>query len=305
MVVFIVLLVIPTLVFSLLHKVYQKLFVTPTDLKNKIVLVTGASSGLGEACAKLFSDHGCKVVLCARNEEQLLRVKKEINCDESIEWPLICKMDVTKPTDIDTCVSKLNSKGHTIDIIISNAGMSQRGSVADTLIEVHHKLMDVNYFGPVSLVKAFLPSMIDRRHGHIVSVGTIQSKIAIPFRSAYASSKHASQAFFDSLRAEVAKDDINVSVVNPGYIRTNLSLNALSGDGSKHGVLDATTASGMEPSYVANQILHCILYKTKEVNLVDFQSNVAMYIRTLLPSLYFKLMEKRAVSEYKKLKKST
>lgn len=301
----VIILFVPLVTVSLLQWVLKRLFMTRCDTKDKLVLITGASGGLGEACAKRFASSGSKVALCARNVTELNRVKNEIVEQGTTHEPLVYAMDVTKAEDIETTIQELEGEHGPVDIVVSNAGVSQRGSVSESIIDVHHNLMKINYFGQVNLVKAILPSMLKRNAGHIVSVGSVQGQIAIPFRSAYAASKHAAQAFFDSLRSEVAENNINVTVVNPGYIRTNLSKNAVSSDGSKHGVLDKTTASGMPPSSVAEVIFSAVEYYTKEISLADVKSNVATYIRTLFPPVYFKIMEMRAASERRKLQKDS
>merc|ERR1712110_684050 len=112
-------------------------------------------------------------------------------------------------------------------------------------------LMDVNYFAHVEVTRAVLPYMIKEKKGHIVSIGSVQSRIAIPHRTAYAASKRAFQAYFDTLRYEVAQYGISICVVNPYYIATNLSTNAVTADGSAYGKMDATTKSGLSPEYVA------------------------------------------------------
>lgn len=298
-------LLIPFMTISILQWLYRKLFLTPYDVKDNIVLITGASGGLGEACAKRFALSGAKVILCARNINELNRVKEEIVEAGTLHEPLVYSMDVTKLEDIENSVREIAEEHGPVDVLISNAGVSQRGSVNDCILDVHHSLMKINYFGQVNLVKAILPSMLTRKAGHIVSIGSVQGQVAIPFRSAYSASKHASQAFFDSLRAEVSQDNINVTVINPGYIRTNLSKNAVSSDGGKHGVLDATTASGMSPRFVANYVFDSVEYYEKEVTLADMKTNIALYLRTLFPSLYFKAMEWRASSGWKQMKKAS
>uniref|UniRef100_T2MBE7 Dehydrogenase/reductase SDR family member 7B n=1 Tax=Hydra vulgaris TaxID=6087 RepID=T2MBE7_HYDVU len=297
-------LIIPCLVMSYLMWLYKKLFLKPVSVHGKIVLITGASSGLGEACAKKFSFEGGKVILCARNIDELKRVKNEICNNKDNVWPVINQLDITNPNDIIKCEQNIRNNFGGIDILISNAGMSQRGSVIDTTDDVYTNLMNVNFFGPVRLIKAFLPAMLLKKQGHIISVGSVQSLIAIPFRAAYSASKHANNAFFDSLRAEVADYNVNVTTVNPGYIHTNLSINALSPDGKKHGVMDKSTLSGMDPSLVACAIYDSVVYPTNELNLADLKSKFAIYIRTLFPSAYFMIMKLRARSEKKSIKKS-
>lgn len=289
--------IIPLIFIRILYYLYRTFLQRAVEVNGKITLVTGASSGLGEACAKRFAAEGAKVILCARNVVELKRVKEEISGDENSTWPLVYSMDVTQKNDIDNCIREIEEKHGEIDILISNAGVSLRGRVIDTSIDVHRKMMEINYFGQVNLVKAILPSMMRRQSGHIVSIGSLQGVVAIPYRCAYASSKHAAQAFFDSLRAEISRDHINVSVINPGYIRTNLSKNAFSPDGSRHGVLDKTTASGMSPEFVADCVYDCVYKPENDIILSSFFNGLGPFIRHACPPLYHKYMERKARKE--------
>jgi len=297
--------IIPFIVIRILYSLYRKFILTAVPVKDKIVLVTGASSGLGEACAKKFAEEGAKVILCARNVVELKRVKKEISGDENSKWPVVYSMDVTQKKDIDNCIQEIESNHCFVDILISNAGVSLRGTVIDTDIEVHRKMMEVSYFGPVNLVKAVLPSMLSRRTGHIVSIGSLQAVVAIPYRCAYASSKHASQAFFDSLRAEVCGEGINISTINPGYIRTNLSKNAFTPDGEKHGVMDKTTASGMPPEYVAECVYDCVYKPRNDLLLCGFFNGLGPMTRHCCPPLYHWYMARKGRKEAEIYKKKT
>lgn len=141
--------------------------------------------------------------------------------------------------------------------------------------------------------------MIERNSGKIVVISSVQGKLAIPFRSAYTSSKHALQAFCDTLRAELVKTNISVCVISPGYIKTNISVNALTGLGSKYGIMDETTLTGMEPEVVAKSIMVSIMKDDKEVLLSPVLLKIAIIIRTLFPNLYFYLMSNRAKRLYK------
>ncbi|XP_049558094.1 dehydrogenase/reductase SDR family member 7B isoform X4 [Orcinus orca] len=143
--------------------------------------------------------------------------------------------DLTDPGAIVGAAAEILQCFGYVDVLINNAGISYRGTIVDTSLDVDKRVMETNYFGPVALTKALLPSMIRRRQGHVVAISSIQGKISVPFRSAYAASKHATQAFFDCLRAEVEQHDIEVTVISPGYIHTNLSLNAVTADGSNDG----------------------------------------------------------------------
>lgn len=140
--------------------------------------------------------------------------------------------------------------------------------------------------------------MIKRSSGHIVQVSSIQGLIGIPMRSAYAASKHAMQAFSDSLRAEVAEHNIHVTVVSPGYIKTQLSLNAVTGSGSSYGKLDKTTDQGATPEEVAEKIVKVVVQKKKEAVIAAFIPKIGVLLRYYCPSLFFYVMARRAKAEY-------
>ncbi|CAG0891297.1 unnamed protein product [Darwinula stevensoni] len=266
-------------------------------LYGKVVMVTGASSGIGEALAGEFYRAGCKVILAARRENELERVRKSIltsHCTLPAFPPVVLSLDLS---DLNTLASKVDVAKcihGRIDILVNNGGTSFRGQVCDTELDVDIKVLLVNYLGQVALTKAVLPVMLSQGEGHIVMVSSIQGRIAIPQRSCYAASKHALQAFSDCLRAEVEERNVKVTVVNPGYVHTNLSLNALTAKGSCHGVMDETTAEGMSPEEVAREIVAAVVMRKREVTVATFLPKVAVWIRTLFPSLYFYIMRNRA-----------
>uniref|UniRef100_A0A6B2F7M1 Dehydrogenase/reductase SDR family member 7B n=1 Tax=Bothriechis nubestris TaxID=1766655 RepID=A0A6B2F7M1_9SAUR len=273
-------------------------------LKDAVVVITGATSGLGKECAKAFHAAGSKLVLCGRSGERLQEVLQELSvAADPLKNAHRHHTVVFDLSDIKAVVNAakeiLNCVDH-IDILINNAGISYRGTIADTAIEVDRKVMETNYFGPVALTKALLPAMMERRKGHIVAVSSVQGKISVPFRSAYAASKHATQAFFDCLRAEVARFNIDVTVVCPGYIQTNLSLNAVTSDGSQYGVMDKTTSEGKAAADVARLVLDAVGERQKEVLVVPgFLPTLAVYLRPLCPALFFTLMARRAGKDKK------
>ncbi|XP_041364881.1 dehydrogenase/reductase SDR family member 7B-like [Gigantopelta aegis] len=266
-------------------------------IKDKIVLITGATSGLGRACAEVFYKAGCHVILSGRSTSKLeeTRTALQENAVGGGKHELhMVTMDLEDLASLqEKCQEAVSIFGE-IDILINNAGVSFRGQIENTSLEVDQKVMLVNYFGHVALTKAILPTMRNQGRGHIVGISSIQGKISIPYRSAYSASKHAFQAFFDCLRAEVADRNIAVTVISPGYVKTNLSVNAVCEDGSKYGVTDKTTAAGMSPEYVAMQVLNSVIMGRKDVILASFVPRIAVFIRTLLPGLFFKLMASRA-----------
>ncbi|XP_076453848.1 dehydrogenase/reductase SDR family member 7B-like [Babylonia areolata] len=277
------------------------------SIQDKVVLITGASSGLGEACAKVFHQHGCQVILAGRNVERLNAVKQALVSLETkakcLHVPAVMKMDLEDVSALQQLAQQAVGLFGKVDIVINNAGISYRGCIEDTSVQVDQKLMTVNYFGHIALIKGLLPSMVSQNSGHIVGISSVQGKMSIPYRSAYSASKHALQAFFDCLRAELADTNIQVSMISPGYIRTNLSTNAVRGDGSAYGLMDKTTESGMTPEAVAERVLQCVLRGQPDVVISPLHHRLAIILRAVAPSLFFAIMARRARkqrTDYKK-----
>ncbi|XP_072225634.1 dehydrogenase/reductase SDR family member 7B [Leuresthes tenuis] len=274
------------------------------SVQGAVVIITGASSGLGKECARVFHAAGARLVLCGRDAARLQQVVKELtesaaDTQQQTFTPSTVVFDLADADTVGRAAEEILKCYGQVDVLINNAGISYRGNILDTHISVQRDVMETNYFGPVALTQALLPSMVQRRGGHIVVISSVQGKIAIPYRSAYAASKHATQAYFDCLRAEIERYGIPVTVISPGYIRTNLSVNAVTGDGSKYGVLDKTTETGWDPRDVAHAVLKAVRQRSKDVVLAGPVPTVAVYLRALWPALFFKLMSSRARKEQK------
>ncbi|XP_061079716.1 dehydrogenase/reductase SDR family member 7B isoform X2 [Conger conger] len=231
------------LLYQLLQRVRQR-----AHIQDAVVVITGASSGLGKECARVFHAAGARLILCGRDRTRLQQLVQELgeaaDGKRKTYSPSTVTFDLSDTATVASAAEEiLQCHGH-VDILINNAGISYRGAVLTTHVDVHKEVMGINYFGPLALTQAILPSMVQRRSGHVVVISSVQGKIAVPFRSAYAASKHATQAFFDCLRAEVAELGVTVSVISPGYIRTNLSLNAVTADGSRYGGQDHGGGAG-------------------------------------------------------------
>ncbi|XP_061079718.1 dehydrogenase/reductase SDR family member 7B isoform X3 [Conger conger] len=284
------------LLYQLLQRVRQR-----AHIQDAVVVITGASSGLGKECARVFHAAGARLILCGRDRTRLQQLVQELgeaaDGKRKTYSPSTVTFDLSDTATVASAAEEiLQCHGH-VDILINNAGISYRGAVLTTHVDVHKEVMGINYFGPLALTQAILPSMVQRRSGHVVVISSVQGKIAVPFRSAYAASKHATQAFFDCLRAEVAELGVTVSVISPGYIRTNLSLNAVTADGSRYGVQDRTTAEGRDPREVAEAVLRAVGGRKPDVLLAGLLPTLAVYIRTLCPALFFRLMASRARKE--------
>jgi len=225
--------------------------------QDKVVWVTGASSGIGEAVAKAFSREGAKLILSSRNQSELERVRGNCAGDGHRVLPL----DLTRP---ETFADAAKQAGN-VDILVHAGGVSQRSLVKDTTLQTDRAIMELNFFGTVGLTKAVLPSMLGRKSGHVVPISSVVGYVGTPLRSTYAASKHALHGFFDSLRAEVGKDGITVTIVCPGYIRTNVSRNALTGDGSAFGQMDRTHERAMLPEECARRIVNAVAKRKQEL----------------------------------------
>lgn len=286
---------LPHLIFKIIGFIRERKY--RECLPGKVVLITGASSGLGEALAHTFFLAGCKVVLAARRKDELERVRKDLlalHTTVVTHSPVVVPLDLSDINALPNKVNEILQIHGQIDILINNGGISVRSDCLSTALDVDIKVMLVNYFGSVALSKACLPSMIKRKQGRIVCVSSVQGKFSIPHRSAYGASKHALQAFCDSLRAEMAEHNVRVTLVSPGYINTALSLNALTGTGSQYGRTDSTTASGASPEQVAKLILRAVLRDEDDVMIAPVAPRAAYWIRHLCPSLYFWIMARRA-----------
>ena len=168
----------------------------------QVVWITGASSGIGEALAAAFAQGGAKLVLSARRPNELERVAAKCGSAEVLVLP----MDLAKSDGFDALAQTVLARFGRIDLVVHNGGISQRSWVKDTQMEVHRRIMEVNYFGAVALTRAVLPSMLAARRGQFVVISSVMGKVGTPLRSAYGASKHALHGFFDCLRAEVAKE---------------------------------------------------------------------------------------------------
>lgn len=263
-----------------------------TQIKDKVVWITGASSGIGEAMAHAFAKKGAILVLTARREEELLRVSNDLSLPD--DKVMILPMDVTQYADAPISAEKIIERFGRIDIMVQNAGISQRSKVAETDLAVYQKLMDVNFFSGVAITKAVLPYMQKQKSGHFVVTSSVAGKIGTPQRSGYNAAKHAVQGFYDALRAEVYNDNIEVTIACPGYILTDISLNALDAQGNKFNKMDENQANGISAEECASQIVRAVENNTKEVIIAGLKETAGVYLKRFLPGLLYKMVIKNA-----------
>ncbi len=261
------------------------------QFQNQVAWITGASSGIGEALAYALSAQGARLVLSARRLDELERVRQQCtNPDQH----LALQLDLAHVQAAALTQQVLAHFGQ-IDLVFHCGGVSQRSTVAETTMEVQRRIMEINYFGAVTLTQAVLPAMLTRTAGHFIVISSLSGKISTPRRSAYAASKHALHGFFDALRSEVYQAGVKVTIICPGYVQTNLSLHALTGDGGAHGQLDPTQAQGMTPAKLATRILQAVERGEDEV-LVGGKEVLAVYLKRFLPTLYNRMIRRRKIT---------
>lgn len=203
-------------------------------------------------------------------------------------------MDVTQFESAVDYAQKIVDTFGRIDFMVHSAGISQRSSVIETSMELYKQIMDVDFFSTVAITKAVLPYMIRQQSGQFIVISSVAGKLGTPMRSGYAASKHALYGFYDSLRAEVHDDHIKVLVVCPGYIRTQISINALNSLGGKHGKMDDNQARGMAPEECARKILKAVRNDQDEIYIGGLKEGAGIFFRKFWPSFLFKQVRKNA-----------
>lgn len=262
------------------------------NIDHKIIWITGASSGIGEALAYELSKHSCKLVLSARNEEELIRVKSKCVQPDMVS---IVTLDLAKIDEAETTVEKAIAAFGNIDVLINNAGISQRSLIINTKMDVYQRLVDINYLGTIALTKALLPYFIRQQHGHFVTVTSLMGKFGSPVRSGYCGAKHALHGFFDVLRMEHEKDGIAVTMICPGFVQTNIAKNALVGDGNIQGKEDNATAQGMPTQVFAKKMIAAINQRKFEVY-IGGKEIVGVYVKRFFPKLLHRMVLKSEVT---------
>ena len=246
---------------------------------NKVVWITGASSGIGEALAYAFAAEGALLVLSARREDELQRVAKA--CGNAYVLPFDM-LSLAEHTDRVNDIIKTYGR---IDYLVLNAGVSQRSFVKDTEFDVYRRLFEVNFFSIVSLTQAVLPIFTAQKSGVFVPIASVAGRISTPRRAAYGATKHALIGFFDSVRAEVFADGIRVTTILPGYIKTNISLHAMNEKGEAYGKMDPNQAKGLDPNFTAQKILQAILAGKNEFFVGGFLEGFGLFVKRFFPSI--------------------
>jgi short-subunit dehydrogenase len=257
------------------------------NFKDSRVWITGASSGIGEALAVAFHQAGARLILSARREEELKRVQAACGGGPNTR---VLPLDVSRGDELAQKARAALAMFGGIDVLVLNAGISQRALARATDESVYRRLMEVNFFGPEALARAVLPSMLERKSGHFVVISSIAGKFGVPLRTGYSATKFALHGFFEALRAEEERNGIRVTLVCPGYIRTEISVAALKGDGSPHAKLDPELARGMPTEECARQILQAVARGKQEIVVGAAREKAFVYLKRFFPGVLARMI---------------
>lgn len=267
--------------------------------KDKVVIVTGASSGIGEAIARIFASNGSKVVLAARTESRLSEITNDIKSSGGEAFYV--KTDVSIESDCKNLVVKTIERYSRIDILVNNAGLSMRASFLDVDVKVLHRLMDVNFWGTVYCTKYALPYILDRK-GSLIGVSSVAGFHGLPGRTGYSASKFAMHGFLETIRIENLKKGLHVMIIAPGFTSTEIRKHALTADGHEQGESPRHEQDLMSPEYVAKWVLKGIRRK-KRNKLLTWDGRLTALFQRIVPDFvdwaYYYEMSKEPKSPIK------
>jgi dehydrogenase/reductase SDR family protein 7B len=253
-------------------------------MKNKVVWITGASSGIGEQLVYAYSQQGAKLIISSRNRDELFRVKGNCKTPALVH---VLSLDLENTAALPGKANDAIRIFGNIDLLINCGGVAQRGLALDTSIETEQKIMNTNFWGSVALSKGVLPTMISQGGGQVVCISSLVGKFGTQFRSAYSASKHALHGYFDSLRSEVYKQNISITLICPGFIKTNVAKNAFTASGFAQGSSDESIENGMSPAECAREIVKTVASKKEEVYIGGKEVKGVLFKR-LLPARFSK-----------------
>lgn len=264
------------------------------NYQGKTIWITGASSGIGKAFASAFFQEGAQLILSSRRKEALQEVKNSLGSD--VSRVKVLPLDLTETNSFAAKTSEALDAFGSIDVLINNGGISQRATVLESEMETYRRIMEINYFGAVGLTKQVLPHMVKQRSGHIIVTSSVAGKIGTKYRSGYAASKHAVQGFFNSLRQEMYEHNVAVTLLCPGFIKTNISKNALTGDGSKFGQMGDAHKNAMTANEMVEKVLPKIKSQKEEIYVTGLKEGLALWVQRFSPTLLNKIMKNQKVT---------
>lgn len=260
-------------------------------MEGKVVWITGASSGIGEALAYAYHELGASLILSSRNLQQLERVQK--NCVKN--YPVtILTIDLELHHELPERTAEAYQIFGKIDLLINSGGISQRSLALETLASTEQRIMNTNFWGTVILSKSLIPLVMHQPGAQIACISSLVGKFGTPLRSAYSASKHALHGYFDSLRAELP-EHIQITMICPGFIKTQVTINAVTGDGSRQGTMDQAQENGMLPELCAKKIVSALSAKKQEVY-IGGKEIYGVWLKRFFPLLFSRVIRKAKVT---------
>ena len=266
-----------------------------SDQTGKTAWITGASSGIGEAVSKAFVAAGGNAILSGRNVAELDRVASESGAPERC---CILPFDTMDFAVLPEKVSAAIAFRGGVDVLVNNAGITQRSLAIDTDFSVYDRIIGVDLLAPIALTQALLPHFLGRGAGQLVMISSVAGKAGVPLRTAYCAAKHGLIGYSDAMRTEIAGQGVKVLVVAPGSVKTNVSRNALNADGSVRGVSDAAIENGIDPEKVAGLIWDAVAEGTRELVIAEgMEANIPV-LRAQDPERLFDMLETMVANGY-------
>ncbi len=263
-------------------------------MKGKKIWITGAGSGIGRALAIALDEQGASLILSGRTKKTLQATQSLLQRKDDC---IILPLDLGKFEEIETMYHAHHDLLKNVDILINNAGISQRSLVENTTFDVYKKLININYLGTVRLSQLMLKDFKIKGKGHFVIISSTAGKFGVPLRSGYSASKFALHGFFEALRAELVEEAIDITMICPGFINTDISKNALSGDGSLHGTKDEAQSNGMPVELMAKKTVAAIKAKKSEYFVGGFrEAHLAPFVSRFFPNLFRKIIARSKVT---------
>lgn len=261
-------------------------------LQHSVIWITGASGGIGEALARVLAAEGARLILSARRVDELERVRASLaNSAQHLLLPL----DITDDAAISYAISTIQQQIGGLDWLINNAGISQRALIQDTSLETERRLFDVDYFAQVNLTKQALPLLLSDGGGKVVFISSVAGLVGTQYRGAYSAAKAALHLWANSLRAELFDKGLTVATVFPGFVKTDVSRNALTGDGTALGSMDDAQANAMTADEFAEKTLKALKKGKSYIVVGGFKERLAAKVSRLSPELLYKMIRKSKV----------
>ncbi len=262
------------------------------ELRDRTIWITGASGGIGEALALQAAAAGARLVLSARRVEALERVRAA--CADPTRVALL-PLDLLA-FDADAALQAAQAFFGPIDILVNNAGISQRSLLVDTQLSTYRTLLELDFFAVVALTRAVVPGMVARHSGHVVTISSVVGKVAVPLRTGYSAAKHAVQGFMDAARAELSRDGLTFTTICPGFVRTDISFNAITGDGGRHNQLDPGQANGISAEACARRVWLAV--RRKEAEVLIGRETWAVLLQRIAPGLLRALLARTRLARF-------